>query len=153
MLPSHPKASPPRMWRASIRSGSAWTVGSRLSSKLYAVSLLACNGYVHTTASSSRIHHSYGHGALMADGWPHGRNASLPRRAHRVRGELASAQGRPGPLAIASGASCTRFARMQSVCPYNRIPIKDTRLQWLMTDGCPRGRNARQSEPTAYEAS
>ena len=60
------------MRRASIGSGVAWAVYSRLSSELYAVCSLAIG-------ISMQPHPHQGYTAvwwLMADGCPHGRNAS-----------------------------------------------------------------------------
>ena len=49
-------------------------------------------------------------------------------RAQYVSCEVASLRGRPGQCPAAYAASCTRFARVESLVPCNRIPIKDRPL-------------------------
>ena len=85
--------------------------------------LLACSRYVHATASPSRAKVVDG-GCLPAPARVGGMQAKASPPGMR-RASIGSGSTRTALYGIISGM---RFARMQSLCPCNRIPIRDIRL-------------------------
>ena len=67
------------------------------------------------------------------------------------RGSIGSGPATTTPASISSELhAVVSQAIAMSMQPH--IPVNDTRLRWLMAEGCRRRRNASQREPTAYEA-